>query len=98
MRQGPGTSARSGVPAGRATTRTLAPSAGWESTAITPSQLKIGPRPDGLSGERSARGMEKGVSTSAQAAPQSAAGRLGFAAGQVIQEFGYDSDVDDGLR
>jgi hypothetical protein len=38
------------------------------------------------------------VSTSAQAAPQSAATRLGFAAGHVIQEFGYDSDVDDDLR
>jgi hypothetical protein len=42
--------------------------------------------------------MEKGVSTSAQAAPQGSAGRLGFAAGQVIQEFGYDSDVDDNFR
>ena len=38
------------------------------------------------------------VSTSAQAAPQNAASRLGFTAGQVIQEFGYDSDVDDQLR
>jgi hypothetical protein len=39
------------------------------------------------------------VSTSAQAAPQGGAGsRLGFAAGQVVQEFGYDSDVDDDLR
>lgn len=45
-----------------------------------------------------AQGMEKAVSTSAQAAPQSAAARLGFASGQVIQEFGYDSDVDDDLR
>jgi len=27
-----------------------------------------------------------------------AASRLGFAAGQVIQEFGYDDDVDDTLR
>jgi hypothetical protein len=42
--------------------------------------------------------MEKAVSTSAQAAPQSAAARLGFASGQVIQEFGYDADVDDDLR
>jgi hypothetical protein len=41
--------------------------------------------------------MEKGVSTSAQAAPGSAA-RLGFAKGQVIQEFGYDADVDDDFR
>jgi hypothetical protein len=39
------------------------------------------------------------VSTSAQAAaPGSSAGKLGFTAGQVIQEFGYDSDVDDDLR
>jgi hypothetical protein len=38
------------------------------------------------------------VSTSAQAAPQGVASRLGFAAGHVIQEFGYDSDVDDDLR
>ncbi|HEV7195002.1 MAG TPA: DUF3052 domain-containing protein [Pedococcus sp.] len=42
--------------------------------------------------------MEKAVSTSAQAAPRSAAARLGFATGQVIQEFGYDVDVDDDLR
>jgi hypothetical protein len=42
--------------------------------------------------------MEKAVSTSAQAAPLSAAARLGFATGQVVQEFGYDSDVDDDLR
>jgi hypothetical protein len=42
---------------------------------------------------------EKGVSTSAQAAaPGSAAAKLGFTAGQVIQEFGYDDDVDDDLR
>ena len=26
------------------------------------------------------------------------AGRLGLAAGQVVQEFGYDDDVDDELR
>jgi 6-phosphogluconate dehydrogenase (decarboxylating) len=42
--------------------------------------------------------MERAVSTSAQAAPQGAASRLGIAAGQVIQEFGYDTDVDDALR
>ena len=37
------------------------------------------------------------MSTSAQAAaPGSSAGKLGFTAGQVIQEFGYDSDVDYG--
>ena len=39
------------------------------------------------------------MSTSAQAAaPGSSAGKLGFTAGQVIQEFGYDSDVDDDFR
>ena len=39
------------------------------------------------------------MSTSAQAAaPGSAAAKLGFTAGQVIQEFGYDDDVDDDLR
>lgn len=38
------------------------------------------------------------MSTSAQAAPQSSAARLGFTAGQVIQEYGYDTDVDDGFR
>ena len=43
-------------------------------------------------------GMEKGVTTPAQSALQTSVGRLGFTAGQVIQEFGYDSDVDDQLR
>ncbi len=38
------------------------------------------------------------MSTSAQAAPKGSAGRLGFAEGQVIQEFGYDTDVDDAFR
>jgi hypothetical protein len=39
------------------------------------------------------------VSTSARAAaPNSSATKLGFTAGQVIQEFGYDADVDDALR
>lgn len=38
------------------------------------------------------------MTTSAQAAPQGAAGRLGFAAGQIVQEFGYDTDVDDAFR
>ena len=37
------------------------------------------------------------MSTSAQVAPGSAA-RLGFAEGQVVQEFGYDADVDDDFR
>jgi hypothetical protein len=38
------------------------------------------------------------VSTPAQAAGASAPARLGFTAGQVVQEFGYDSDVDDDFR
>jgi hypothetical protein len=42
--------------------------------------------------------MEKGVTTPAHAALQTSVGRLGFTAGQVIQEFGYDSDVDDEFR
>jgi hypothetical protein len=37
------------------------------------------------------------VSTTDDDAAQ-AASRLGFAPGQVIQEFGYDDDVDEGLR
>jgi hypothetical protein len=41
--------------------------------------------------------LEERVSTSPQAAPGSAA-RLGFAEGQVVQEFGYDADVDDDFR
>lgn len=36
--------------------------------------------------------------TAGSAAEQSLAGRLGFRAGQVVQEFGYDDDVDDELR
>src|SRR6476659_8875964 len=43
-------------------------------------------------------GMEKGVTTPAQSALQASVGRLGLTAGQVIQEFGYDSDVDDDFR
>lgn len=35
------------------------------------------------------------VSTTASAAPLA---KLGFAPGQIIQEFGYDDDVDDELR
>lgn len=39
------------------------------------------------------------MTASMQAAePKGSAGRLGFTAGQVIQEFGYDTDVDDDLR
>ncbi|WP_448061064.1 DUF3052 domain-containing protein [Cellulomonas hominis] len=37
------------------------------------------------------------ASTADDAATQ-AAGRLGFTSGQVVQEFGYDVDVDDALR
>ena len=36
--------------------------------------------------------------TAESAADQSMAGRLGLKSGQVVQEFGYDNDVDDGLR
>ena len=34
----------------------------------------------------------------AEAAANSAVTKLGFAPGQVVQEIGYDSDVDDDLR
>jgi Protein of unknown function (DUF3052) len=36
--------------------------------------------------------------TAQSAADPSMGGRLGFKAGQVVQEFGYDTDVDDELR
>ncbi len=36
--------------------------------------------------------------TAESAAEQSMAGRLGLRAGQAVQEFGYDDDVDDELR
>jgi len=36
--------------------------------------------------------------TAESAADQSMAGRLGLRPGQVIQEFGYDQDVDEDLR
>ncbi len=36
--------------------------------------------------------------TAEPAAEQSMAGRLGLKPGQVVQEFGYDDDVDDQLR
>lgn len=36
--------------------------------------------------------------TAESPADQSMAVRLGFRAGQVVQEFGYDDDVDDDLR
>ncbi len=38
------------------------------------------------------------MSTSAQAAPNGSVGKLGFTPGLVVQEFGYDSDVDDDFR
>jgi hypothetical protein len=38
------------------------------------------------------------VSTPAQAAGPSAPARLGFLPRQVVQEFGYDDDVDDDFR
>ena len=36
--------------------------------------------------------------TAEPAAEQSMAGRLGLKPGQIVQEFGYDEDVDDDLR
>jgi hypothetical protein len=36
--------------------------------------------------------------TAESAAEQSLAARLGFKSGQMVQEFGYDDDVDDDLR
>ena len=38
------------------------------------------------------------MSASAEGAGGTASGRLGFTAGQVVQELGYDDDVDDDLR
>ena len=38
------------------------------------------------------------MSSSTDDAATQAAARLGFTAGQVIQEFGYDDDVDEDLR
>lgn len=39
-----------------------------------------------------------GVTTPAHAALPGTVGRLGLAAGNVVQEFGYDADVDDEFR
>jgi len=38
------------------------------------------------------------VASTAAATTSAAVSRLGFAAGHVVQEFGYDQDVDDTLR
>ena len=38
------------------------------------------------------------VATAEAAATNGSVAKLGFAAGQVVQEFGYDQDVDDDLR
>ncbi len=38
------------------------------------------------------------MSTPAQSALHTSVARLGFTEGQVVQEFGYDSDVDDDFR
>lgn len=51
--------------------------------------------PDGVA-EREGSGPD--VSSTADEGASQAAARLGFASGQVIQEFGYDDDVDDDLR
>ncbi len=42
--------------------------------------------------------MEMVVNTPAQAAQHGPVNKLGLSAGQVVQEFGYDGDVDDELR
>jgi hypothetical protein len=42
-------------------------------------------------------GTGRDVASSTGDTPQGA-GRLGFTAGQVVQEFGYDDDVDEDLR
>lgn len=38
------------------------------------------------------------MNTPAQAGPHGPVAKLGFGSGQVVQEFGYDDDVDDDLR
>ena len=38
------------------------------------------------------------VATAEAAAANGSVAKLGFAAGQVVQEFGYDKDVDDNFR
>ena len=38
------------------------------------------------------------VATAEAAATNSSVAKLGFAAGQVVQEYGYDHDVDDAFR
>ncbi|MDQ1538427.1 MAG: hypothetical protein QOE58_2820 [Actinomycetota bacterium] len=38
------------------------------------------------------------ISTAHAAATKSSVVKLGFAAGQIVQEFGYDQDVDDDFR
>jgi hypothetical protein len=38
------------------------------------------------------------VATAEAAATNGSVGKLGFAAGQVVQEYGYDEDVDDDFR
>src|SRR5450756_636144 len=38
------------------------------------------------------------IATAPAAATKGPAAKLGFAAGQVVQEFGYDQDVDDDFR
>ena len=38
------------------------------------------------------------VATAEAAATNGSVAKLGFAAGQVVQEFGYDQDVDDDVR
>jgi len=42
--------------------------------------------------------VEKGSSSAAVGASSGLMARLGLQPGQVVQEFGYDSDVDEALR
>jgi len=51
--------------------------------------------PDGVT---TTEGAVRTVSSTADEGASQTAARLGFTSGQVVQEFGYDDDVDDELR
>lgn len=56
-------------------------------------------RPDGRRGREPDIKEESLVGATAEAAEaNSSVAKLGFARGQMVQEFGYDTDVDDDLR
>lgn len=74
-------------PAHRATTRARVP-VGYRSV------IERAHRPPGVVSDGRNR---RDVATSTGDAPQGA-GRLGYTTGQVVQEFGYDDDVDEALR